>query len=115
MMKNFVPIHIKTAAILGSGVMGAQMAAHLVSSGITPILFDLAAKEAPKNALAIAAIENLKKLKPAPLDKIKLLDIIQPANYDDDLELLKNCDLIIEAISERMDWKKIYIKRFPLS
>ncbi len=107
-------VHIKKAAILGAGVMGAQMAAHLLNSGVTPILFDLASKEGPRSTLAINAIANLKKLKPAPIDQIKLLDIMQAANYDDDLELLKDCDLIIEAISERMDWKvDLYKKISP--
>ena len=107
-------VHIKTAAVLGAGVMGAQIAAHLLNAGIRPLLFDLAAKDGPRSALSINAIENLKKLKPSPIDKIKLLDLMVAANYEDDLELLKNCDLIIEAISERMDWKvDLYKKISP--
>lgn len=86
MEKVLSNVHIKKAAILGAGVMGAQMAAHLLNAGITPILFDLAAKEGPRSQLAINAIANLKKLKPAPIDKIQLLDVMQAANYDDDLE-----------------------------
>ena len=116
MTEALVNIHIKKAAILGAGVMGAQMAAHLLSSGITPILFDMPAPatEGHKSTLAIKAIENLKKLKPAPIDKIKLLDVMVAANYDDDLELLKECDLVIEAIAERMDCKvELYKKISP--
>lgn len=98
-------IHIRKAAVLGSGVMGAQIAAHLLNAGITTILFDLSSKEQEKSALAINAIANLKKLKPAPIDDIKLLDTMQPANYEEDLPRLLECDLIIETIAECMEWK----------
>ena len=110
-MDNIANVHIKKAAVLGAGVMGAQIAAHLLNSGITPILFDLAAKEGERSTLSINAIANLKKLKPAPIDKIKLLDLMVPANFEDDLALLQDCDLIIEAISERMDWKQDLYKK----
>lgn len=114
MEKEIANVHIKTAAVLGAGVMGAQIAAHLLNAGIKPILFDLAGKEGPRSALSSNAIENLKKLKPAPIDQIKLLDLMVAANYEDDLELLRSCDLIIEAISERMDWKvDLYKKIAP--
>ena len=53
--------------MLGAGVMGAQIAAHLVNAKVPVVLFDLPAKEGPKNGIVLKAIENLKKLKPAPL------------------------------------------------
>ena len=96
---------VKKVAVLGAGVMGAQIAAHLVNVGVPVILFDLAAKEGAKNGIAIRAIDNLKKLKPAPLGNAEDAALIQPANYEEHLELLRGCDLVIEAIAERMDWK----------
>jgi len=51
------------------------------------------------------AIANLKKLKPSPLGAASDAELIEPANYDDDLRKLKGCDLVIEAIAERIDWK----------
>ncbi|MDE2277978.1 MAG: 3-hydroxyacyl-CoA dehydrogenase/enoyl-CoA hydratase family protein [Xanthomonadaceae bacterium] len=98
-------LRIRKAAVLGAGVMGAQIAAHLTNAGVETVLFDLAAKEGPKNGIALKAIEHLKKLSPAPLADANLAAAIVPANYDEHLALLEGCDLIVEAIAERMDWK----------
>ncbi|MCB1560483.1 MAG: 3-hydroxyacyl-CoA dehydrogenase family protein, partial [Xanthomonadales bacterium] len=97
---------VRRAAVLGAGVMGAQIAAHLTNAGVDTVLFDLAAKEGPKNGIVNAAIARLRKLKPAPLGRSDLANAITPANYEEHLDLLSGCDLIIEAIAERMDWKK---------
>jgi len=105
---------VRKVAVLGAGVMGAQIAAHLVNVNVPVVLFDLPAKEGPKSGIALKAIENLKKLKPAPLGVPELAARIQPANYEEHLELLKGCDLVIEAIAERMDWKlDLYNKIAP--
>ena len=96
---------VRKVAVLGAGVMGAQIAAHLVNVKVPVVLFDLPAKEGPKSGIALKAIDNLKKLKPAPLGVPEDAVRIQPANYEEHLELLKDCDLVIEAIAERMDWK----------
>src|SRR5690242_13821514 len=98
-------LRIRKAAVLGAGVMGAQIAAHLTNAGVETVLFDLPAKEGPKSGIALNAIENLKKLSPAPLADKNLAAAIIPANYDEDLDHLKEVDLVIEAIAERMDWK----------
>ena len=58
---------VKKVAVLGAGVMGAQIAAHLVNCKISVVLFDLPAKEGLKNGIVTRAIDGLKKLKPAPL------------------------------------------------
>ncbi|GAB3250933.1 3-hydroxyacyl-CoA dehydrogenase/enoyl-CoA hydratase family protein [Chitinimonas naiadis] len=96
---------VRKVAVLGAGVMGAQIAAHLANANVEAILFDLPAKEGPKSAIALKAIEALKKQNPAPLASKGRADFITPANYDEHLHLLKDCDLVIEAIAERMDWK----------
>ncbi len=107
-------LRIRKAAVLGAGVMGAQIAAHLTNANVETVLFDLPAKEGPKSGIAIKAIENLKKLSPAPLADGTRAAAIIPANYDDDLEHLKDVDLVIEAIAERMDWKlDLYKKIAP--
>ena len=98
--------NIRKVAILGAGVMGAQIAAHFANAGIAAILFDLAAKEGAKNGIVNKALAGLKKLKPAPLGQASALSLIEPANYQEDLEKLKQADLIIEAVAERMDIKK---------
>jgi 3-hydroxyacyl-CoA dehydrogenase len=99
-------LRIRKVAVLGAGVMGAQIAAHLVNADVDTILFDLPAKEGAPNGIVDKAIANLGKLSPAPLASKSRAAAITAANYDQHLELLKGCDLVIEAIAERMDWKK---------
>jgi 3-hydroxyacyl-CoA dehydrogenase len=96
---------VRKVAVLGAGVMGAQIAAHLVNCKVPVVLFDLPAKEGPRNGIVTKAIEGLKKLKPAPLGIPEDAALIQAANYEEHLHLLGDCDLVIEAIAERMDWK----------
>ena len=106
--------NVKKVAVLGAGVMGAQIAAHLVNVKVPVILFGLPAKEGSKSGIAERAIANLKKLKPSPIGVAEDVDLIQPANYEEHMKLLKGCDLIIEAIAERMDWKlDLYHKIAP--
>ena len=124
--------NVRKVAVLGAGVMGAQIAAHLVNVKVPVVLFDLPANKAPtlpasrgslppegagsalgrpggepgpKNSIALRAIDNLKKLKPSPLGVADDAVLIQPANYEEHMALLGECDLVIEAIAERMDWK----------
>ncbi|MDI1253437.1 3-hydroxyacyl-CoA dehydrogenase/enoyl-CoA hydratase family protein [Thermomonas sp.] len=102
---------VRRAAVLGAGVMGAQIAAHLTNAGVDTVLFDLAAKEGDPNGVVLKAIANLGKLSPAPLASKSLAAAIMPANYETGLSLLEGCDLIIEAIAERMDWKQDLYRR----
>ena len=105
---------VRKVAVLGAGVMGAQIAAHLVNVKVPVVLFDLPAKEGSKNGIVTKAIEGLKKLKPAPLGVAEDAALIGQANYEEHLEQLRDCDLIIEAIAERMDWKlDLYTKIAP--
>lgn len=105
---------VKKVAVLGAGVMGAQIAAHLVNVKVPVVLFDLPAKEGPKNGIVTRAVENLKKLKPSPLGVADDAALIQQANYEENMALLGECDLVIEAIAERMDWKlDLYKKIAP--
>ncbi len=108
---NFI---VRKVAVLGAGVMGAQIAAHLVNANVETLLFELSAKQGDLNANVAKAVENLKKQEPAPFSIATKAAYIQLANYDQHLELLKDCDIVIEAIAERMEWKtELYKKVAP--
>ncbi|HEV8644967.1 MAG TPA: 3-hydroxyacyl-CoA dehydrogenase/enoyl-CoA hydratase family protein [Burkholderiales bacterium] len=113
-MAGHSPFIVRKVAVLGAGVMGAQIAAHLVNANVEAVLFELPAKESDPNDIVRKAIDGLKKLEPSPLSVPGRAEYIQAANYDQHLGLLKECDIVIEAISERMDWKKaLYEKVAP--
>ncbi len=105
---------IRKVAVLGAGVMGAQIAAHCVNADVPVVLFDLPTDGGKPNAIADKAIAALKKLDPAPLAAKDRLGFIEAANYATDLEKLREADLIIEAIAEKMEWKlDLYAKVAP--
>ncbi len=111
MSKRF---YARKVAVLGAGVMGAQLAAHLVNANAEALLFDLTMEGKDPNALPNQGIKGLRKLTPAPLATQDLASLIVPGNYDADLERLRDCDLIIEVIAERPDWKHdLYRKIAP--
>ena len=94
---------IEKVAVLGAGVMGAQLAGHFANANIPSLLFDITQELAEKG------LENLTKLKPAPLYKPKNAKFITPCNYDDHIERLKEVNWVLEAVAERMDIKeKVY-------
>lgn len=98
---------IQKVGVLGSGVMGAGIAAHVANAGIPVVLLDIAQEGAGgRSALAIGAIEKLKKNKPSALMSASRAKLITPGNLDDDLALLADCDWIIEAVIERVDIKQ---------
>ncbi|CAN7347566.1 3-hydroxyacyl-CoA dehydrogenase/enoyl-CoA hydratase family protein [Pseudoxanthomonas sp. LjRoot143] len=105
------PLLVRKAAVLGAGVMGAQIAAHLTNAGVDTVLFDLPPKDGHPDGIVHKAVANLAKLSPAPLASKSLAESITAANYETGLEHLKGCDLIIEAIAERMDWKQDLYKK----
>lgn len=117
---------IQTAAVLGTGVMGSGIAAHLANIGIPTLLLDIVPKELTKeeeakgltlehpivrNRFASNAIQKLLKQKPAPLTAKKNLSLITVGNLEDDLEKLKDVDWIIEVVVENLDVKKSLFER----
>lgn len=117
-------LKIQKAAVLGAGVMGAQIAAHLAAAGIRTHLLDLPSDKEPtdpklkkivgknyRSTPAIMAIENLKKLKPSPLVSGSILANIVPGNFEDDMSVLSEVDWVIEAVVERLEIKKSMLAR----
>jgi 3-hydroxyacyl-CoA dehydrogenase len=92
-------VQINKVAVLGAGVMGAAIAAHLANAGIDVLLFDM-------GNLASQALEGLAKAKPAPLYLAAYRDYIEPGNFDADVSRLKECDWVIEVVVENMEIKK---------
>lgn len=97
---------IRRVAVLGAGVMGAQIAAHMANAGREVYLFELPGEGKDAAGPARRAIAALGKAKPAPLALAEYAGRIQAADYDHHLAKLRDCDLVIEAISERPDWKR---------
>lgn len=105
---------VRRAAVLGAGVMGAQIAAHLANADVPVLLFDLAAVDGEPSVIARKAIDGLHKLNPAPFAHNDRAAAITPANYAQHLPRLAECDLVIEAIAERIEWKEdLYRKIEP--
>ena len=99
---------IAKVAVLGSGVMGAQIAGHLGNAGIPSLLFDVDQKLAEKGKGSLAS------LKPSPIYVPKNLELITACNYESHLESISEVDWIIEAVVERLDVKeKIYKSLLP--
>ena len=106
--------NISRVAILGAGVMGAQIAAHMINARVPTLLFDLLGTEEAPNGIIEKSLENLKRLKPSPVALSGDTAYIETLNYDRDLHRLAECDLVIEAIAERIDWKtQLYQKIAP--
>ena len=103
---------IRKVAVLGAGTMGSRIAAHIANAGLPVVLLDIVppgtAADAPKperNKFVLAALDGLKKSKPAAFytpDSARLLTL---GNFDDDLALIADCDWIIEAVAENLDIK----------
>ncbi|WP_163582041.1 3-hydroxyacyl-CoA dehydrogenase/enoyl-CoA hydratase family protein [Gracilibacillus saliphilus] len=117
---------IRRAAVIGSGVMGASIAAHLANVGIPCLLLDIVpdqltedekskglrldSKEV-RNRLAVNAIKRMKKTKPAPLYDEDLASFISLGNIEDDLERIKEVDWVVEVIVENLAIKKQLLER----
>ena len=94
---------IKHAAVLGAGVMGAQLSGLFANKGIKTYLFDISIE------LATSGKNRLKTLKPAPLENPENIDLITPCCYDSDIEKIIEADWVLEAVAENLDIKlKVY-------
>jgi 3-hydroxyacyl-CoA dehydrogenase len=97
---------IGKVAVIGSGVMGGGIAAHVANAGLPVLLLDIVPPGAKnRNIVAEQAIERLLKTDPAPLMHRDLAKLITPGNLEDDLAKLADCDWIVEAVLERLEVK----------
>ena len=115
---------IRKAAVLGSGVMGSGIAAHLANIGIPTLLLDMVPHELTetekatgltledkqvRNRISEMALQKLLKQKPAPLTTVKNLSLLEAGNFEDDMPRLKEVDWIIEVVVENLAVKKTSI------
>ncbi|MFZ5813984.1 MAG: 3-hydroxyacyl-CoA dehydrogenase/enoyl-CoA hydratase family protein [Bacillota bacterium] len=122
-----MPMAIRKVAVLGAGVMGAQIAAHLANVGIPSLLLDIVPNKltpeeeakgltlqspAVRNRFAAGGIQKLAALKPSPVYTKEALELITPGNFEDDLAKIADCDWVVEAVIENLQikqelWKKV--------
>lgn len=106
---------IRKVAVLGAGVMGSGIAAHLANAGIPVLMLDIVPPKAEptdkpdskafRNKFALSAMANLVKQRPAPLMSQKALALIEVGNFEDDLSRVKECDWVVEVIKEDLKLK----------
>jgi 3-hydroxyacyl-CoA dehydrogenase len=105
-------MEIQSVAVIGAGVMGAGIAAHVANAGVNVLLLDIVKPGgANRNAIAEGAIARLRKMEPAPLMGSRAVRLIKPGNIEDNLDDLKNVDWIIEAVVERVDIKQALYRK----
>jgi len=102
---------IERCAVLGAGLMGSGIAAHLANAGLPVLLLDLPAKAGPRSAVAMGAVERMTKADPQPLMLLENARLITPGNFDDDLDKLAGCDWIIEVVVEDLGVKRALYDR----
>ena len=102
---------IRKAAVLGAGTMGSRIAAHLANAGLPVVLLDIPAKEGARSAIAAQALDALVKGKPAAFYDPAFASRIAIGNFEDDLGLLRDCDWVIEAVSENLAIKQSLLEK----
>ena len=112
---------IEKVAVLGAGIMGSGIAAHLANAGIPSIMLDIVPPELTpedqkagltkedkrfRNKFALKGLEAIQKSKPALIYDKKFMKLIEVGNFEDDLKRLAECNWVIEVVVERLDIKQ---------
>jgi 3-hydroxyacyl-CoA dehydrogenase len=119
-------LSIRNVAVLGAGVMGAQIAAHLANAGLRPTVLDIVPRELTpeekkrgltleqptvRNRIALAGLEAARRAKPAAFFLSEYADRVRVGNFEDHLEWLGEADWIIEAVAEQLAIKQLLLER----
>ena len=102
---------IRKAAVLGAGTMGSRIAAHLANSGVPVVLLDIASEGSARSSIAAKAVEGLQKGKPAAFYDPSFAGRLTIGNFEDDLERLRDCDWVIEAVTENLAIKQALVAK----
>lgn len=103
---------INRVAVLGSGVMGSQIACHFANAGFPVLLLDIVPKDAPKenskvrNAIVDKALKAALKMNPSPLYLNSFANRITTGNFEDNMKDIADCDWVIEVVIEKLNIKK---------
>src|ERR1041385_30613 len=110
---------LRRVAVLGAGTMGSRIAAHFANAGFPVDLLDIVQPgQSKRNAAALAGIESAAKQKPVGFFTDAARTLIAPGNFEDDLGRVRECDWIIEAVSENLEikrklWRQVEALRVP--
>lgn len=102
---------IKNVCVIGAGVMGQAIAAHMINAGLHCLLLDMPASGSEKNKLAKDAIKRIQTSKPSLIFSKSMAELIKPGNIEDDLNKIRDVDLVIEAIVEKAEAKLNLFKK----
>jgi 3-hydroxyacyl-CoA dehydrogenase len=117
---------IRKVGVLGAGVMGSGIAAHLANANVPSLLLDIVPRELSpedekagltgrdrrfRNKLALAGLETIKTSRPALIYTKRLLPLVTAGNFEDDWDKLAECDWIVEVVVERLDIKQQVFER----
>ena len=112
---------IRKVAVLGSGVMGSGIAAHVANAGIPVLMLDMVPPEAApgedrsgksfRNKFSLGGLANLRKQRPAPLYTLAAVDLVEIGNFDDDLPRIADCDWVVEVVKEDLAVKQALFAR----
>src|ERR1039458_2296782 len=98
---------LRRVAVLGAGTMGSRIAAHFANAGIPALLLDIVLPNPPTpNASALGALEAALKQKPAAFFTPETKSLVTPGNFEDDLAKIRDCDWIVEAVTEKLEIKR---------
>ncbi len=107
--------HIRKAAVLGSGVMGSRIACHFANIGLEVVLLDIVPfdlkeedkdNKSKRNSIVNSALKSTLKANPSPIYDKSFANRITTGNFDDNMNLIADCDWVIEVVIERLDIKK---------
>ncbi|HSA91829.1 MAG TPA: 3-hydroxyacyl-CoA dehydrogenase NAD-binding domain-containing protein [Terriglobales bacterium] len=109
---------IHKVAVLGAGTMGARIAAHLANAGIPSLLLDIVPPDMPatsnhaaRNKIAQSGLDAALKSKPAAFFEPALARLVTTGNFEDDLGRIRDCDWVIEAVTENLEIKRSLLKK----
>jgi 3-hydroxyacyl-CoA dehydrogenase len=103
---------LRRVAVLGAGTMGSRIAAHFANAGIPALLLDIVLPNQPnRNAAALAGLDTALKQKPAAFFTPETKSLVTPGNFEDDLAKVKDCDWILEAVTENLEIKRALLEK----